>query len=106
MHFNANNNAGQLFDFLFITNSICINQFCLGCPGVTYNFPNANQVTDYVRYQRYVPRMAEVTVCVWIKTAGFRNEVESVISYAVRSTDNELQFHFDGSSGAFFYAGG
>ena len=52
-------------------------------------------MTDYVRYRSYVPQMKEVTLCAWIETAGFQNEVESVVSYATSSENNVLLFYFE-----------
>ena len=47
--------------------------------------------------------MKEVTICAWIKTDGFQNNVESVLSYATSSSDNTLEFHFDEPAHAVFH---
>ena len=53
-----------------------------GCPLITFHLPYDNQVSDYIRYRNYVPRMPSATVCAWIETTDFDDDVNTIASYA------------------------
>ena len=53
-----------------------------GCPLITLHLPRDNQVSDYIRYRNYVPRMSSATVCAWIETTDFDDDVNTIASYA------------------------
>ncbi|XP_076805675.1 C-reactive protein-like [Clavelina lepadiformis] len=64
-----------------------------GCPTITYHFPRDNQITDYVWYRSYVPRMTEATACAWLETSEY-NHHATWISYTTSNRDNEFFIAF------------
>ena len=66
------------------------------CPLITFHLPRDNQISDYIRYRNYVPRMPSATVCAWIETTDFDDDVNMVASYAVsRSLENAYYLGID-----------
>ena len=57
-------------------------QSASACRSITFHLPRNNQITDYVRYRNYVPRMPSATACAWIETTTYSNAYASIASYA------------------------
>jgi len=72
------------------------------CPGVTFNFPRDNQVTDYVRHRSYFPALNEGTICFWINTTDY-TEVTGILSYSVPGSHNEIELGFQDSRTVTFF---
>ncbi|XP_076823736.1 uncharacterized protein LOC143469798 [Clavelina lepadiformis] len=69
----------------------------LTCPVFGYNFPRDRQITDYVRYESYIPRLFAATFCMWVRAKSLDKSV--LLSYAVNvGSDNELTFRIRNSS--------
>ena len=66
------------------------------CPLITFHLPRDNQIQDYIRYRNYVPRMPSATVCTWIETTDFDDDVNTIASYATsRSMNNAYLLGID-----------
>ena len=77
------------------------------CPGVTFDFPNAIQVTDQAQYRSYFPALIEGTICFWFNMATNHNQRFVVLfSYAVASSDNEILFGIDEAFSLEYYLKG
>ncbi|CAK8690770.1 unnamed protein product [Clavelina lepadiformis] len=64
-----------------------------GCPTITHRLPRDNQVTDYVWYRSYVPRMTEATACTWLETSDY-NHHATWISCANSANHNQFFMAF------------
>ena len=68
------------------------------CPGVTFDFPRAIQVTDQAQYRSYFPGLNEGTICLWFNMATNHNQAfMGLFSYAVDARDNEILLGIDGA---------
>ena len=70
------------------------------CPSIAFHLPYNNQITDYVRYRNYVPRMPSATACAWIETTTYSNPFASIASYATSTAAfaNEFLMGFEDAS--------
>ncbi|XP_002121231.2 serum amyloid P-component-like [Ciona intestinalis] len=78
-----------------------IRQLKYGCPHIMFNFPRLNQITDYVRYRPYFPRLSSATICMWVRTSDFTDNC--LLSYAINSHDNEMVIMLEGATRIDFY---
>ena len=74
---------------LLIKNVILFVCFDLVCPFRSFRFPRDNQVTDYVQYRSYFPRLSQGTACMWLDSAKFDSPRTAPVSYAVWGNSNE-----------------
>ena len=77
------------------------------CPGVTFDFPRAIQVTDQAQYRPYFPALNEGTICFWFNMATNHNQAFiGLFSYAVDSRDNEIMFGINQAFSLYYYLKG
>ena len=83
-------------------------QLASACPSITFHLPRNNQITDYVRYRMYFPRMPSATACAWIETTTYSNDYAAIASYATSTAayGNEFLMIFEGASKMTVYISG
>lgn len=54
----------------------------LGCPQTSYKFPNAEQITNYLRVKNAIPTLNEFTLCFRV---SIHSGLDSWVSYAANS---------------------
>jgi len=69
-----------------------------------FNFPNANQTTDYAYYNSTLSNMPESTVCFWAEMSSTPNNT-CLLSYAVSGENNELSVFYSAGKIKTFYSG-